>query len=244
MLVVWGGRGVVLVATVLALIGAWRSWRARGLGVTAALLMALPGTLVLITGFGGEVLFRAFLFAAPFIAFLAAAACLPRDGRGFPVKNLVITALVTAVLLPGFLLAYYGKEQQNYFTPAEMRAVEWVDNQARPGSLLVEGSKNYPAQFRNYERFTYVSIDWEPPESYEPLLVDPAYELEDWLSNSRYTDAYVLITRITEDRRGQRAIPAGRIARQGGDLPAQLAEVPGGLRHRRRGRVRAERTGG
>jgi hypothetical protein len=195
MLVVWGGRGVVLIATVLALIGAWRSWRARGLGVTAALLMALPGTLVLITGFGGEVLFRAFLFAAPFIAFLAAAACLPRDGRGFPVKNLVITALVTAVLLRGFLLAYYGKEQQNYFTPAEMRAVEWVDNQARPGSLLVEGSKNYPAQFRNYERFTYVSIDWEPPESYEPLLVDPAYELEDWLSNSRYTDAYVLITR-------------------------------------------------
>jgi hypothetical protein len=157
--------------------------------------MALPGTLVLITGFGGEVLFRAFLFAAPFIAFLAAAACLPRDGRGFPVKNLVITALVTALLLPGFLLAYYGKEQQNYFTPAEVRAVQWLDDQARPGSLLVEGSKNYPAEFRNYERFTYVSIDREPPESYEPLLVDPAYELEDWLSNSRYSDAYVLITR-------------------------------------------------
>ena len=160
--------GVVLVATVVALIGAWRSWRARGLGMTAALLMALPASLVLITGFGGEVLFRAFLFAAPFIAFLAAAACLPRDGRGFPVKNLVLTALLTAVLLPGFLLSYYGKEQQNYFTPAELQAVEWVDSQARPDSLLVEGSKNYPAQLRNYERFTYVSIDGSRPSPTHP----------------------------------------------------------------------------
>jgi hypothetical protein len=195
LLVVWGGRSVVLVSTAIALIGAWRSWRARGPGVTAVLLMALPAVLVMVTGFGGEVLFRAFLFAAPFIAFLAAAACLPRDGRGFPVKNLVVTALVTAVLLPGFLLGYYGKEQQNYFTPKEVQAVEWVNTHARPGSLLVEGSRNYPTQFRNYERFTYVPIDREPAESYSTLLVDPADRLEDWLSDPRYADAYVLITR-------------------------------------------------
>ncbi len=83
-IVVLGGRGVVVISTAMALIGAWRSWRVRGLRVTAILLMVLPATLVVVTGFGGEVLFRAFLFAAPFIAFLAAAACLPRDGHGFP----------------------------------------------------------------------------------------------------------------------------------------------------------------
>ena len=194
-LVVWGGRSVVLVSTALTLVGAWRSWRARGAGVTAVLLMALPATLVMVTGFGGEVLFRAFLFAAPFIAFLAAAACIPLDGRRLRVKNLVVTALMTAVLLPGFLLGYYGKEQQNYFTPKEVQAVEWVNTHARPGSLLIEGSRNYPTQFRNYERFTYVAIDREPAESYSTLLVNPAYQLEDWLSNPRYADAYVLITR-------------------------------------------------
>ena len=117
---IWAWSGVVILATAMALLGAWRSWRVRGLRVTAILLMVLPGMLVLMTGFGGEVLFRAFLFAAPFIAFLAAAACLPRDGRGFPWRNLVATALLTAVLLPGFLLSYYGKERQNYFTPAEV----------------------------------------------------------------------------------------------------------------------------
>lgn len=214
LVVVWAGRGVVLVATAVALVGAWRSWRARGLGVSAILLMALPATLVMITGFGGEVLFRSFLFAAPFIAFLAAAACLPRDGRGFPVKNLVVTGLLTAVLLPGFLLSYYGKEQQNYFTPAELQAVEWVNADARPGSLLVEGSRNYPAHFRNYERFTYVAIDWEPPESYAPLLVDPAYALQRWLDDPRYADAYVLITRTQKiGADAERYLPVGSLDR-------------------------------
>jgi hypothetical protein len=57
-LVIWGGRSVVLVATAVALVGAWRSWQMRGLRVTAILQMALPAMLVLMTGFGGEVLFR------------------------------------------------------------------------------------------------------------------------------------------------------------------------------------------
>lgn len=214
LLVVGGGRAVVVVATAVALVGAWRSWRARGLGLTAVLLMALPAALVVTTGFGGEVLFRAFLFAAPFIAFLAASACLPRDGRGFPVKNLVVTTLLTAVLLPGFLLAYFGKEQQNYFSPAEVQAVAWVDEQARPGSLLVEGNRNYPAQFRHYERFTYVAIDLEPAEANRALLADPADELRTWLSDPRYADTYVLITRgqkIAVDT--QQTMPVGSLDR-------------------------------
>ncbi|HEV2931193.1 MAG TPA: hypothetical protein VGW74_21130, partial [Propionibacteriaceae bacterium] len=83
---------------------------------------------------------------------------------------------------------------------------------ARPGSLLVEGSRNYPAHLRNYERFTYVAIDREPPESYGPLLVNPAYKLQDWLSDPRYTDAYVLITRsqkIAED--SSQYLPVGSL---------------------------------
>ena len=210
--VIWAGRGVVILATVMALLGAWRSWRVRGLRVTAILLMVLPGMLVLMTGFGGEVLFRAFLFAAPFIAFLAAAACLPRDGRGFPWRNLVATALLTTVLLPGFLLSYYGKERQNYFTPAEVTAVTWVQDNARPGSLLVEGSRNYPTQFKNYEKFTYVPIDREPEGSWRELLADPVDKLDDWLEDPRYTDAYILITRsqkIAVDTQG--SMPIGSL---------------------------------
>jgi hypothetical protein len=41
---------------------------------------------------------------------------------------------MTALLLPGFLLAYYGKERQNYFTPAEVQAATWIDANAPSGS--------------------------------------------------------------------------------------------------------------
>lgn len=193
--VVWGGRSVVLLSTGLALVGAWRSWRVNGLRVTALLLMILPGTLILVTGFGGEVVFRAVLFATPFVAFLAAAACLPVDGRAPAKRHVVIASLVTAALLPGFLLGYYGKERDNYFTPDEVRAATWVDTHAVPGSLLVEGSKGYPAQYKNYERFTYVDLSTEPTETTAPLLEDPAGVLAEWLRDPRYANAYVILMR-------------------------------------------------
>jgi len=197
--VIWGGRSVVVVSATVALIGVWRCWRNRTLQVTAALLMALPALLVVITGFGGEVLLRAVLFAAPFIAFNAATAIIPQiDGRVSAAKSTVVTAILTAVLLPGFLLGYYGKERENYFTPAEVEASRWVSEHARPGSLLVEGSRNYPAQFKNYENFTYVPIDREPQESWSAIVANPTGVLSEWLRDPRYADSYVLITRSQE----------------------------------------------
>jgi hypothetical protein len=211
-LVVWGGRGVVAVSASVALIGIWRCWRNRTLQVNAAILMVLPALLVVITGFGGEVLLRAFLFAAPFIAFNAATAIIPEVDGKLSTRATVATAVLTAVLLPGFLLGYYGKERQNYFTPAEVQASAWVSEHARPGSLLVEGSRNYPAQFKNYENFTYVPIDREPEESWRPIVANPAGVLSEWLSDPRYTDSYVLITRSQEievDAHGP--MPAGSL---------------------------------
>jgi ABC-type amino acid transport system permease subunit len=195
LLVVWGGRFTVIVASAVAILGLVRRTRARDLRVTATVLMVLPALLVLTTGFGGEVLFRAFLFAAPFIAFLAADACLPRGSRGFPPLSLLAATVTAVLVVPGFLLAYYGKERQNYFTPAEVQAAAWVDAHAQPGSLLVEGSTNYPTRFLEYDKFTYVPINREPEGTTTELLADPAGKLEEWLNDPQYTDAYVLLTR-------------------------------------------------
>ncbi|MDI3329106.1 MAG: hypothetical protein QJR09_00015 [Micrococcus sp.] len=193
--VVWGGRFTVIGASAVALLGLGRRSRSRDLRVIATVLMILPTLLVLTTGFGGEVLFRAFLFAAPFIAFLAADACLPRSSPGFPLVSL-FTAAVTAVLVvPGFLLGYYGKERQNYFTPAEVQTAAWLGAHAQPGSLLVEGSTNYPTRFLDYEKFTYVPMNREPGDTTMELLADPAGKLAEWLNNPQYTDAYVLLSR-------------------------------------------------
>ena len=219
LLVVWGGRSTVIVAVLASLIGIWRGWSHggsfahpggpvlwRGFGrrrewtgtsprVTAVVLMILPGVLVLTTGFGGEVLFRAFLFASPFIAILAAEACLSHTSRGFPRRSVLLAAAVMATITPGFLLGYYGKEQQNYFSSEEVAVSRWLYTNAKPGSLLVEGSPNYPTRFVDYEKFTYVPIDREPEESTAAILADPVGKMTAWLSNPKYTDGYVLICR-------------------------------------------------
>jgi hypothetical protein len=193
--VVWGGRFTVLVAVAASLMGAWRHRTAASVLLTSSTLMLLPGILVLTTGFGGEVLFRAYLFATPFIALLAAQACLPRTGRGFPKGSLLTAAFIMAMVTPGFLLGYYGKEQQNYFTQEEVEASRWVYEHAEPESLLVEGSTNYPGRFVDYDKFTYVPLDREPEDGSSALLDDPAAKLTEWLADPRYADAYVLITR-------------------------------------------------
>ena len=111
---------------------------------------------------------------------------------------------------------------------------------------MVEGSRNYPAQFHNYERFTYVAIDREPFESYGPMLVDPAYRLQDWLSDPRYSDGYVLITKgqkfaVDAERympvgaldtieTGLRHSPAFRVAYDTGDAVVFVLADPDGDR--------------
>lgn len=201
--VVWGGRFTVAVSVVASLIGVWRHRIVNGILPVATTLMILPGVLVLTTGFGGEVLFRAFLFAVPFIAILAAQGCVPRaapDGipheyRGLPVFSLPRAAVIVALVTPGFLLGYYGKEHQNYFTAQETEASRWVYTNAAPGSLLVVGSTNYPGRFIDYDKFTYVPLDREPEDGTASTLADPAAKFAGWFEDPKYADAYVLITR-------------------------------------------------
>ncbi|MCD1144982.1 hypothetical protein LQU92_06995 [Kocuria sp. LUK] len=213
LLVVWGGRFTVIVASAVALLGLGRRMHGRDLRVTATVLMILPTLLVLTTGFGGEVLFRAFLFAAPFIAFLAADACLPRSSPVFPPLSLLAASVTAVLVVPGFLLGYYGKERQNYFTPAEVQAATWVGAHAHPGSLLVEGSTNYPSRFLDYEKFTYVPINREPGDLFVQLLADPAGKLAEWLNDPQYTDAYVLLSRGQTPAVDTLSMPEGSLER-------------------------------
>ena len=77
-------------------------------------------------------------------------------------------------------------------------------------------------------------IDREPEGSWRELLADPVDKLDDWLSDPRYTDAYMLITRsqkIAVDTAG--SMPLGSLETVETAL-RQLTGVPGRLRQRRR----------
>lgn len=162
---------------------------------TEMLLLVAPLALLGATNYGGEALFRVFLFAIPFAALFAAHVVYPHRNERRSWRAGLFALSVAGLVLVAFLFAYYGKERHNYFTPAEVAAAEWLYEQAPENSLLIEGSRNYPSQFRNYERFTYVPIAREDSETHARIAADPADVMAEWLDNSAYEETYLLITR-------------------------------------------------
>ena len=144
--------------------------------------------------------------------------------------------------MAGFVVAYYGKDHQFYFTPDEVEAAEYLYNNAPPGSLLIEGSRNYPSQHRNYEFFTYVPIAWEPVETRQAILQDPAGVLTEWMRSDEYTASYIIITRSQKAENDMFRDHAHRIAGQDRKSPAGLTRVPFGVWQRGRKRVCSHRS--
>jgi hypothetical protein len=60
--------------------------------------------------------------------------------------------------------------------------------------LLIEGSRRYPSQFRNYENFSYVPLSEELPDIETELLAAPDQLVVRWLRNTP-AGGYVIITR-------------------------------------------------
>jgi hypothetical protein len=163
-------------------------------GVAAALTIA-PLPLLAITSYGGEIMFRVYLFALPFLAFFAAALFFPSPQRGNSVGTLLAALLFGFALAVAFVFANNGKDRQYAFASEDVAAVQWLYDNAPRGTLVVEGSPLYPSLFRNVEYFTPVSIADEPAESRAELLANPASVLAHWLDNDDYRAAFVILTR-------------------------------------------------
>jgi hypothetical protein len=206
------GRLVVVVVAFLALVGFVRAWRAGQWHLAALLLSVAPAGILVGGGYGGEAVFRTFLFSLPFLAFLAAAGLYAASWR--PPLRTAAAFFVACALLGGTLFAYFGKEQWYHFSKSEVRAAELLYTTGKRGAVIVEGTPNYPNRFENYERFTYVPISREPRESYQRVLRDPVDKLLDWLSDPRYTAGYLIITKSQKaevDNLG--GLPAGALER-------------------------------
>jgi hypothetical protein len=189
------GRVVSLLVMVLAMLGFL--WRLRGgwLDLSALLLMGAPFFMLVANSYGGEVLFRIYFFALPFMAFYIACLFYPRPHTSVSWITPVAATAVSVLVMTGLLFGYYGKEKQYFFTPEEVAAATFLYENGEPGALIVEGTRNYPSLFRNYERYTYVPIAREPEEGRERIMADPAGVLESWMRNPEYARGYLLLTR-------------------------------------------------
>lgn len=188
------GRGEVVVIVVVALAGLFGRWRRGGRDGTVVALAVAP-VLILAGGpYGGEAVFRVYFFALPFLSFLAATACYPGPEHRRR-ASAALVFVVSLVTLSGFLFGYYGKEQWAHFSVGELRAAETVFANAPPGSLVVDGTGDYPIGFANFENVTYLHLAAESASSVTALLGAPEPVLYGWLTDSRYSRGYLVITR-------------------------------------------------
>ena len=140
---------------VLAGVGALRRIRAGRWDVTAVALALAPFPLFAVQAYGGEMLLRIYLFSLPFMALLIAFALLPRLREESPRWLGVIVAVGSLALVGPFMVARYGNERIESFTPGEVAAVEQLYQIAPKGSMFVGVVGDVPWKNVRYEEYRY-----------------------------------------------------------------------------------------
>ena len=215
------GRVTLGIVAVLAVWGIFRELRRRRVDGAGLALLAAPAMLLFANTFGGEIVFRSYLFALPLLSWYAALAIWPAIGasgrvvsRGRATVRGAAALVLTGALLAGFLFGYYGKDAYYTFSRHEIAASAYVLDHAPPRTLLVTVTSNYPGQWKNYERLTYVPIASEPASTWKRVEADPVGVMSGWLSGSEYADGYILLTRSQErEVESTGVLPPGSIAR-------------------------------
>ncbi|MFB6830640.1 hypothetical protein [Streptomyces hydrogenans] len=183
------------------------------------LASAAPLPLFAVNDYGGEMLFRVYLFGLPGAAFFAAAALVPAAGGARRSRGALVRRRATAVALPavllvltaGFLPAYYGKDAMYYTPPAESALVTRAIDRMPAGGLLLATSGSFPEALHRYDEVEHWWFcEQEIPEN-ERMLADPARYLADRIP--RGVTAHVVLTR-TQDvyTAGEGLLPPGGFA--------------------------------
>ena len=188
------GRSLTLAIGLIAIIGGIRRL-SLGFRDGVAIALVLSTFPLFLTRYEGEILFRVYLFASPFLALFVAMTFFPNLKSGMSWITVSAFGISAYLAATAFLFANNGKDLQYAFARDEVETVNWLFVNAPPRSLLVDGARNYPTQFVNYENFDYVSISEESAAQQQRILDDPAVVLEGWLSDTKWSATYIIITR-------------------------------------------------
>lgn len=195
-LIAHASLALMLAVGAVAAFGAVRELRAGRLDRTPVILAVVPGLLMAGGDYGGEMLFRIFMFALPFVSLLAAYTLLPRARSSsrfwWPA---IATAIGCTALVIGFMVTYFGQDREFYYTPQEVEASKYMYGHAPTDALLIEGTTDYPRQFENYEKFRYATLSQQPRRSQKEISAQPVSVMTDWMSDPTDNGAFLIITR-------------------------------------------------
>ena len=194
--VAWIDRSLSAAVVLLAVICFVRRRWVRRSGLPLVALSPLP--LLAANGYGGEMIFRVYLFALPATAFLIAALVLP-PGRRQRLRSglrLLGVYVLMLALLGGLFFGYDSKEEMNYFTPDEVAAARYVTATAPPGATVVAVTGSVPGFYQNYDQHTLVQLTQEDPQLIAVLEADPLLGLREAVGQTPPgVPAYLILSR-------------------------------------------------
>jgi hypothetical protein len=147
----------------LGLVGVVRRLRAGYKNVGVAALAVAPAVIILADTYGGEAIYRVYLFSLPWFALLTAFALRPGGDDWSSGRAVARLLLPLAVLLGLFLPAYFGMAATNEVRPGEVAASQYFYDHAPPHSLLMIASPQFPVRLaRNYDQFSLTIGEADP----------------------------------------------------------------------------------
>jgi hypothetical protein len=195
-LVSYADRGLTAVLVLLAAVGWFRLGHARAPRRGAALLGVSAIPLLGANSYGGEMIFRVFLFALPFLALLAAGIIYPRVSTNW--RSAVVPVALVAVLAVPFSVAYYGKERANHFSQTEVAASQWLYSHAPAGSLFVGVDAQMPWGYTHYEYYDYLFLENLSAQERQRLANEPL-QIVNQRAVQRPRPTYVILEQSAAD---------------------------------------------
>ncbi len=194
----WAARLLSAVVVVLAGIGflRYRKYhypRARTFWLSIPILAVAGLPSVAANSYGGEIIFRVFLFAVPFLAVAGGAAFFPHPRIGRPAWAGPALAAVLLALVAGFSLANYGSEEMNYFSPREVAAASWLYRTAPRGAQVIAATSNFPWAFVHYNWYSYTFLD--TPSLGRDVLRAPVKAMARLMEPGHGPGSYLILTR-------------------------------------------------
>jgi hypothetical protein len=217
--VAWVDRslsGAVLLLAAIAVLSL-RWTRRTGL----PLLAFSPFLLLAANAYGGEMIFRAYLFALPFAALLVAA--LIFGGAGRPrLRTLTVYPLLLA-MLGSLVFAYYGKEAMNHFTSQEVAATRYAVATAPPGSQFVSLGGAVPGLEMHYDQHYRTQVNLQTSFRDQQRAKDLRSALLEVAESNAAAPTFVILNRAAfADNQLNGLFPARTIQR----LKAVLPQIP------------------
>ncbi|MCP3913260.1 MAG: hypothetical protein GY713_20210 [Actinomycetia bacterium] len=136
-----------LTVWLLAAIGGFvASWARRRIGALV-LLAVIPFGILLVQSYGGEAIYRVYLYSLPLMTALIAwgiIASAPVDRRHRLPQPTVLASILCLAIGFGFVVVHFGRERINQVGPAEVEMDTYIHEQLEGPALLAQFAGGYP----------------------------------------------------------------------------------------------------